>query len=46
MAALAAEIGLAMPGNFAVVEMQSELHQLSHARGTFHDDRPHGRLVA
>ncbi len=43
MSAFAPEIELAMSGNFALVEMQSELDQLANARRTFRDDRAHRR---
>ena len=46
MATLPPEIGLAMPGDFAIVKMEPEVHQLLNARRTFHHDRPDCRFVA
>src|SRR5438477_6380961 len=46
MPALASQFRFATSSNFAIVEMQSDLHQFPDAFRTFHDNCPHRRFVA
>ena len=46
MSAFAPEIELAMAGDFALIEMQTEFHQLANPRRAFRHNRAHGRFVA